>query len=161
MWSTSVQLLSFLFAVSPGMAQRRSTPHLPGAYLPGQWWFGFLGSPRGCPSGPEFVALHNSRAEIDRLRLVVSFPRGRGRISMHGGRAIIVARCPLCGEEHRYEKGEASGEELELIRRRGYTEEWLPCQKDLPGNFWRILISSSRQGSRPDSARRTRNTKPR
>jgi hypothetical protein len=80
---------------------------------------------------------------------------------MHGGRAIIVARCPLCGEEHRYDKGEAGGEEVELIRRRGYTEEWLPCQKDLPGNFWRVLISSTRQSGGTDSARRARDTKTR
>lgn len=80
---------------------------------------------------------------------------------MHGGRAIIVARCPLCGEEHRYDKGDAGGEEVETIRRRGYTEEWLPCQHDLPGNFWRIVIASARQGSRPDAARRPRDTKTR
>jgi hypothetical protein len=78
---------------------------------------------------------------------------------MHGGRAIIVARCPLCGEEHRYDKGEAGGEEVESIRRRGYTEEWLPCQKDLPGNFWRVLIGSARQSGGSDSARRARDTK--
>ena len=98
--------------------------------------------------------------DIDRERFEVSFPRGRGRISTHGGRAFIVARCPLCDEEHRYDKGEASGEEVESIRRRGYTEEWLPCQKDLPGNFWRVAIISTRQqGSRPDSSRRVRDTK--
>jgi len=101
------------------------------------------------------------RVVIDRVRIAVSFPRGRGRITMSGGRAIIVARCPLCGEEHRYDKGEAIGEEVEAIRRRGYTEEWLPCQKDLPGNFWRVVITSARQGGRPDAARRARDAKTR
>ena len=99
--------------------------------------------------------------EFNRVRIAVSIPRGRGHISTHGGRAIIVARCPLCGEEHRYDKGKASGEEVESIRRRGYTEEWLPCQNDLPGNFWRILISSTRQSRVTDSTRRSRDTRTR
>ena len=88
-----------------------------------------------------------------RGEMVVSLSRGRGRITIDGGRATIVARCPLCHAEHRYDKGEANGEEIAAIRKLGYTEEWLPCQKDLPGNFWRITITSGRQGGRSDSPR--------
>jgi hypothetical protein len=69
-----------------------------------------------------------------------------------GGEAVIVARCPLCGNEHRYNKGEAAGAEMEEIRRLGFTDEWLPCQHDLPGNYWRVVLSdggkSSRSGGR-------------
>jgi hypothetical protein len=69
---------------------------------------------------------------------------------------VIIARCPLCGEEHRYKKGEAGGEEIEAIRKQGFTDEWLPCQHDLPGNFWRIVIAGGRGGSRSGGARRGR-----
>jgi hypothetical protein len=89
----------------------------------------------------------------------MSLSRGRGRIVTTGGRAVIVARCPLCGAEHRYEKGAAGGEEIEEIRKRGFTEEWLPCQVDLPGNFWRIAISSGRSGAKFGSRRRGRGSR--
>jgi hypothetical protein len=86
--------------------------------------------------------------------MAMTLPRGRGRIVIAGGRAAVVARCPLCGREHRYEKGAAGGEEIEAIRKHGFTDEWLPCQVDLPGNFWRIAISSGRQGAKSGSRRR-------
>ena len=86
----------------------------------------------------------------------MSLSRGRGQIRTDKGRAVVIARCPLCGEEHRYDKGPASGEEIESLRKRGYTDEWLPCQMDLPGNFWRIVITGGRQGTKPDSSRRAR-----
>lgn len=89
----------------------------------------------------------------------MTLARGRGRISMDDGRAIVSARCPLCGIEHRYDKGDANGEEIAEIRTRGSTDEWLPCQADLPGNFWRIVISSNREGTRPESQRRRRGTR--
>lgn len=90
------------------------------------------------------------------VEIVVSLSRGRGRITIDGGRATIVARCPLCNAEHRYDKGEANGEEIAAIRKLGYTEEWLPCQNDLPGNFWRIIIANGRQGGRSDQPRGAR-----
>lgn len=83
----------------------------------------------------------------------MSFPRGRGKISTAGGKAVIVAWCPFCGMEHRYEKGAADGEEIEAIRKRGYTDEWLPCQADLPGNFWRVVVSGGK-GSKPSKGSR-------
>jgi hypothetical protein len=89
----------------------------------------------------------------------MSMSRGRGHIRTESGRAVVVARCPLCGEEHRYDKGTAGGEEIESLRKVGFTDEWLPCQMDLPGNFWRIVISGGRPGGRSDSARRGRRTK--
>jgi hypothetical protein len=89
----------------------------------------------------------------------MSLSRGRGHIRTESGRAILVARCPLCGEEHRYDKGAAGGEEIESLRKVGYSDEWLPCQMDLPGNFWRIVITGSRQGARPESPRRGRRSK--
>jgi len=89
----------------------------------------------------------------------MSLSRGRGQIRTDGGRAVIVARCPLCGEEHRYDKGEAGGEDIEVLRKLGYTDEWLPCQMDLPGNFWRIVITGGRQGAKQDSSRRARRAK--
>lgn len=89
----------------------------------------------------------------------MSLSRARGHIRTESGRAILVARCPLCGEEHRYDKGAAGGEEIESLRKVGYTDEWLPCQMDLPGNFWRIVITGSRQGARPESPRRGRRSK--
>ena len=89
----------------------------------------------------------------------MSMSRGRGQIRTDKGRAVVVARCPLCGEEHRYDKGDAGGDEIELLRKLGYTDEWLPCQMDLPGNFWRIIITSGRSGAKPESPRRARRTK--
>jgi hypothetical protein len=89
----------------------------------------------------------------------MSLSRGRGQIRTDRGRAVIVARCPLCGEEHRYDKGVVGGEEIESLRKLGYTDEWLPCQMDLPGNFWRIVITGGRSGSRPESPRRARRAK--
>lgn len=89
----------------------------------------------------------------------MTLARGRGRIILDGGHAIVSARCPLCGNEHRYDKGDANGEDIEEIRKRGSTDEWLPCQGDLPGNFWRIVIAGHRQGGKPEPRRRARVTK--
>jgi hypothetical protein len=83
----------------------------------------------------------------------MSFPRGRGRILTESGHAIVVARCPLCRREHRYDKGVSGGEEIEEIRRLGFTDEWLPCQMDLPGIFWRVVIIGSNKGGRPGGRR--------
>ena len=89
----------------------------------------------------------------------MSLSRGRGQIKIDKGRAIVVARCPLCGEEHRYDKGEAGGEEIESLRKIGYADEWLPCQMDLPGNFWRIVLTGGRPGDRAEAPRRVRRAK--
>ncbi len=78
----------------------------------------------------------------------MSFPRGRGRIVNEGGRAVLIARCPLCNAEHRYAKGAANGAEIEEIRRRGFSDEWLPCQGDLPGNYWRVAIRGGSKWAR-------------
>jgi hypothetical protein len=78
----------------------------------------------------------------------MSFPRGRGRILCIDGQAFVVATCPLCRREHRYGKGDVKGEEIADVRRRGFTDEWLPCQKDLPGNYWRVVIGSGNRGGR-------------
>jgi hypothetical protein len=86
-------------------------------------------------------------------RVIMSFPRGRGRILTERGHAIVVARCPLCSIEHRYDKGISGGEEIEEVRRLGFTDEWLPCQMDLPGNFWRVVITGSNKGGRPGGRR--------
>jgi hypothetical protein len=69
-----------------------------------------------------------------------TYPRGRGRILQIHGHAFIVAQCPLCRAEHRYDKGLVGGGEIEQLRQQGYTDEWLPCQWDLPGNFWRVVL---------------------
>src|SRR5215212_4342942 len=95
----------------------------------------------------------------DETRMAMSLSRGRGHIRTDRGRAFVVARCPLCGEEHRYDKGAPGGEEIESLRRAGYTDEWLPCQMDLPGNYWRIVITGGRQGGNPESPRRGKRTK--
>jgi hypothetical protein len=89
----------------------------------------------------------------------MSLPRGRGRILNQHGRATIVAHCPLCGREHRYEKGEVGGEEIEQIRKRGFSDEWLPCQFDLPGNFWRVIVTSGRQSGKSQTQRRAKSVK--
>jgi hypothetical protein len=86
----------------------------------------------------------------------MTLSRGRGRISIDAGRAYVIARCPLCGGEHRYDKGDAGGPEIAAIRERGSTDEWMPCQADLPGNFWRIVIGGSKEGGRAGSQRRRR-----
>jgi hypothetical protein len=89
----------------------------------------------------------------------MSLSRGRGRIIADEGKAVIVARCPLCGAEHRYAKGAERGEEIEEILQRGFSDEWLPCQHDLPGNFWRVVIISGNQRANPGKPRRKRSRK--
>lgn len=89
----------------------------------------------------------------------MTLARGRGRITVVRGEATIVARCPLCGAEHRYRKGLANGEDIEEIRQRGFTDEWLPCQADLPGNFWRVVISGGRPGGKSGGPRRAQEPK--
>ena len=84
----------------------------------------------------------------------MSLSRGRGRIGIEAGRAYVSARCPLCGKEHRYEKGDAAGPEIAEIRQRGSTDEWMPCQGDLPGNFWRIVIAGKGDAARSGPQRR-------
>ena len=81
----------------------------------------------------------------------MSLPKGKGRILVVKGEAVVAARCPMCGNEHRYAKGAVNGEDIVAIRRCGFTDEWLPCQADLPGNFWRIVIGGHRQGGTPTS----------
>jgi hypothetical protein len=93
------------------------------------------------------------------LEFTMSFPRGRGRLVTEQGRVAIVARCPLCGGEHRYDKGPVGAEEIEEIRSLGFSDEWLPCQMDLPGNFWRVVITSGGKGNR-SGGRRPKTTRP-
>jgi hypothetical protein len=113
----------------------------------------------GCLERLGFVVLPLRRGSGGMTGIAVSLSRGRGHIRTDRGRAVVVARCPLCGEEHRYDKGAAGGEEIELLRQVGYTDEWLPCQADLPGNFWRIVIVGGRQGGKSDAPRRVRRAK--
>jgi len=70
----------------------------------------------------------------------VDLPRAKGRLLNVRGRAVLAAHCPLCGAEHRYDKGPVGGEEAEEVLARGFSDEWRPCQFDLPGNFWRIIV---------------------
>ena len=74
----------------------------------------------------------------------MDLPRGLGRLINTGGTEFLAARCPLCRQEHRYDKGPPEGEEIGALLRQGYSDEWLPCQGDLPGNFWRIAIAENR-----------------
>ena len=70
----------------------------------------------------------------------MDLPRAKGRLVAIGGRTVLVAACPLCGGEHRWDKGPARGPGAEEVRARGYSDEWLPCRADLPGNFCRVLV---------------------
>jgi hypothetical protein len=79
----------------------------------------------------------------------MDLPKVRGRLLTMPEGVILVARCPFCGCEHRYNKSEHSEEPLDDILARGFTDEWLPCQHDLPGNFWRIFVGRSRRRRKP------------
>ena len=79
----------------------------------------------------------------------MDLPKVRGRVLAMAEGAILVARCPFCGAEHRYRKSDESEIPLEEILNRGYTDEWLPCQYDLPGNYWRIFVGRSRRRRKP------------
>ena len=76
---------------------------------------------------------------------MANLPVVRGRLATSGGRAILAARCPLCGREHRYDKGGPNDPEVAELQALGFSEEWLPCQYDLPGNFWRITFGNVRR----------------
>lgn len=75
----------------------------------------------------------------------MDLPKVRGRLLTMPEGTVLVARCPFCGNEHRYNKSLNPEEALEEILARGFTDEWLPCQYDLPGNFWRIFVGRSRR----------------
>ena len=86
--------------------------------------------------------------------MVANLPVVRGRLSTSGGRAVLAARCPLCDREHRYDKGAPADPEVAELHVQGFSEEWLPCQYDLPGNFWRITFGNVRR-RRPGPPRGT------
>ena len=86
----------------------------------------------------------------------MDLPRGRGRPITIGGTVFLVARCPLCRHEHRYDKGPPGGEEIAALLRQGYSDEWLPCQGDLPGNFWRIVLAENRAKGGPPTGKRVK-----
>lgn len=83
----------------------------------------------------------------------MSLPRSKGSIVTEEGQAVLVARCPLCGADHRYPKGNVNGPEVEELRRRGFSDEWLPCQVDMPGNFWRVAIRGGSGGKKRNEKR--------
>src|SRR5918997_2390931 len=79
----------------------------------------------------------------------MDLPKVRGRLLTGPDGVILVARCPLCGSEHRYNKSSGGEESLDEITARGFSDEWMPCQYDLPGNFWRIFVGRSRRRRKP------------
>ena len=77
----------------------------------------------------------------------MDLPRVRGRLlSTRHRRRLIAVTCPFCGLEHRYDKGVLRDPEVQALLQRGFTDEWAPCQLDLPGNFYRVLLP--RRGDR-------------
>ena len=80
----------------------------------------------------------------------MDLPRAKGRLLTARGRSLLAAHCSLCGSEHRYDKGPSGGPEAEELASRGFSDEWRPCQFDLPGNFWRIFLAGAprRRGNR-------------
>ncbi|MBA3414890.1 MAG: hypothetical protein H0U10_06680 [Chloroflexia bacterium] len=76
---------------------------------------------------------------------MANLPVVRGRLATSGGRTVLAARCPMCGREHRYDKGHPNDPEVAELQSLGFSEEWLPCQFDLPGNFWRITFGNVRR----------------
>ena len=84
---------------------------------------------------------------------MAQLPNARGRLFASGGHAVLAARCPLCGREHRYDKGLIDTPEVNDLQERGFSEEWMPCQLDLPGNFWRISFGRGDRRRRPGPRR--------
>lgn len=89
---------------------------------------------------------------------MANLPIVRGRLWVRDGHAWIAARCPLCGREHRYDKGVSGSEEAAAVLAAGFSDEWLPCQYDLPGNFWRVTFGRAplrrrggQRAARPES----------
>jgi hypothetical protein len=79
----------------------------------------------------------------------MDLPKVRGRLLTMPAGVVLVARCPFCGGEHRYDMTTNCIEPLDDIVARGFTDEWLPCQYDLPGNYWRIFVGRSRRRRKP------------
>ena len=87
----------------------------------------------------------------------MDLPRVRGRLLDVAGRAILAATCPLCGAEHRWDKGPAREPAAQEVRAQGFSDEWLPCRADLPGNFCRVLVGrAGRRGARRTPTRAPR-----
>ncbi len=76
---------------------------------------------------------------------MAQLPIARGKLITINGEVVLVVTCPLCGATHRYAKGEPGGESVRDLRAAGFSEEWLPCQRDLPGNFIRITFGENRR----------------
>lgn len=80
---------------------------------------------------------------------MANLPSVRGRLFTASGRIVLAARCPLCGQEHRYDKGSVVEPDTGELLAAGFSDEWMPCQFDLPGNFWRITVVSQRRRRSP------------
>lgn len=76
---------------------------------------------------------------------MAQLPNARGRLFASGSRAMLAVRCPLCNAEHRYDKGALDDPAVAELQELGFSEEWMPCQFDLPGNFWRISFGRERR----------------
>ena len=76
--------------------------------------------------------------------------RVRGRLlPTRNRRCLVAVTCLYCGAEHRYDKGPLRDPEVQALLQRGFTDEWVPCRLDLPGNWYRVLLPRrGRQSSR-------------
>ena len=72
----------------------------------------------------------------------MDLPRVRGTLlTTRSGRAVVTVRCPECGVVHRYDEGRLAEPDVQAWLHRGFVDEWMPCRLDLPGNFYRVVVS--------------------
>ena len=75
----------------------------------------------------------------------MNLPQARGgRLATRAGHAVVTVRCPECGAVHRYDEGPLDDPDVRARLGRGFVDEWMPCRADLPGNFYRVLLSPPR-----------------
>ena len=72
----------------------------------------------------------------------MDLPRVRGTLLItRTQRAVVTVHCPECGAVHRYDEGPLADPAVQAKLGQGFVDEWIPCRADLPGNFYRVLLS--------------------
>ena len=72
----------------------------------------------------------------------MDLPRVRGTLLItRTQRAVVTVPCPECGAVRRYDEGPLADPAVRAKLGRGFVDAWIPCRADLPGNFYRVLLS--------------------
>jgi hypothetical protein len=72
-------------------------------------------------------------------------PRVMGKLQRTAeGHAVVTVKCPECGRIHRHDLGVWDDPGVESLLAHRVIDAWMACRGDLPGNYYRIVVSASR-----------------